>query len=140
VASSDVLAADAGVSAADAMAALLFLSAINETMQAYGTLNSSPWTAESFGADDRRAAALREYITHAVVFSCVTGLIAARIANGRKATWSIMLGTVGVNGYLVWLYRRASARGRAAGSADWASEGGGSSSSGGAGWRGPTSR
>ena len=44
----------------DALAALLFLSAVNETMQAYGTLNSSPWTAESFGADDRRAAALRE--------------------------------------------------------------------------------
>lgn len=109
-----------GVGSSDELAALLFLSAVNETMQAYGTLNSSPWTAESFGADDRRAAALREYVTHAVVFSMGMGLIAAWIARGKKATWAIMLGTAGVNGYLVWLYSRASARGREAGSANWA--------------------
>ena len=109
----------AGVST-DIGSALLFLGAINETMQAYGTLNSSPWTAESFGADDRRAAALREYVLHAVVFSMFTGSIAAFLANGRKATWSIMLGTIGVNAYLVWLYARASKRGREAGSASWA--------------------
>jgi len=134
MASSDALAVE-GVSAADGMAALLFLAAINETMQAYGTLNSSPWTAESFGADDRRAQALKEYVTHAVVFSLVTGGVAARIARGRKATWSIMLGTVGVNVYLVWLYQRASRRGRDAGSADWAAEAGPASD-----WRGPRSR
>ena len=110
----------AGVGGNDQLAAVLFLSAINETMQAYGTLNSSPWTAESFGADDRRAAALREYVTHAVVFSLATGAVAAYIAHGQKATWSIMLGIVGVNAYLVWLYTRASRRGREAGSAEWA--------------------
>ena len=110
----------AGVSGNDQFAALLFLGAINETMQAYGTLNSSPWTAESFGADDRRAAALREYVTHAVVFSMVTGLIAAFVARGRKSTWAIMSGTIFVNGYLVWLYTRASKRGREAGSSSWA--------------------
>ena len=51
------------------LAAVLFLAAVNETMQAYGTLNSSPWTAESFGADDRRAKAMKEYVAHAVAFS-----------------------------------------------------------------------
>ena len=110
----------AGSSGADAMAALLFLGAINETMQAYGTLNSSPWTAESFGADDRRSRALREYVAHAVVFSLATGVAAAFIAQGRKATYAILGGTVFVNGYLVWLYARASVRGRTAGSAGWA--------------------
>jgi hypothetical protein len=118
----EVLAAEAGASTADAMAALLFLAAVNETMQAYGTLNSSPWTAESFGADDRRAAALREYVAHAVGFSVATGAVAAYVARGRKATWSIMLGTIGVNGYLVWLYQRASRRGREAGSGSWAND------------------
>ena len=112
--------AEAGVSGPDALAAVLFLQAVNETMQAYGTLNSSPWTAESFGADDRRAAAMREYVGHAVGFSMITGVIAAWIAEGRKATWSIMFGTVAVNIYLVCLYMRASQRGRAAGSIDWA--------------------
>ena len=102
------------------MAALLFLAAVNETMQAYGTLNSSPWTAESFGADDRRAAALREYVAHAVVFSLATGVAAAWLARGRKSTYAILAGTIAVNAYLVWLYRRASDRGRAAGSGGWA--------------------
>lgn len=114
-----------GVATADAIAALLFLQAINETMQAYGTLNSSPWTAESFGADDRRAAALREYVTHAVVFSMATGGLAAYIARGRKATYAIMGGVAGTNAYLVWLYARASRRGRLAGSSDWANSPGG---------------
>lgn len=111
-----------GAGAADSMAALLFLGAVNECMQAYGTLNSSPWTAESFGADDRRAKALREYVAHAVVFSTATGLVAAFVAHGTKATWAIMGGTVFVNVYLVWLYARASVRGRAAGSAGWANK------------------
>ena len=109
-----------GATQGDAVAALLFLAAINETMQAYGTLNSSPWTAESFGADDRRAAALREYVAHAVVFSMATGLIASYVARGKRATWAIIGGTVFVNAYLIWLYRRASERGRQAGSAGWA--------------------
>jgi hypothetical protein len=110
----------AGVAGDNTGAALLFLAAINETMQAYGTLNSSPWTAESFGADDRRAAALKEYVAHAVVFSMATATVAAFIARGPKATWSIMLGTIGVNAYLVWLYIRASKRGREAGTDGWA--------------------
>ena len=110
----------AGAGGQDAIAALLFLAAINETMQAYGTLNSSPWTAESFGADDRRAKALREYVAHAVVFSMATSLIAAFVARGKKATAAILLGAAGTNVYLVWLYSRASVRGREAGSAGWA--------------------
>jgi hypothetical protein len=102
------------------MAAVLFLSAVNETMQAYGTLNSSPWTAESFGADDRRAKAMKEYVAHAVTFSMLMGIVAATIARGQKATVAIIGGTVGVNVYLVWLYMRASKRGRSAGSKEWA--------------------
>lgn len=111
---------ESGMSDRDALAAVLFLAAINETMQAYGTLNSSPWTAESFGADDRRAAALREYVTHAVIFSMATAGIAAWVAQGRKATWAIILGAAGTNAYLVWLYMRASRRGRDAGDTNWA--------------------
>ena len=102
------------------LAAILFLGAINETMQAYGTLNSSPWTAESFGADDRRAKALKEYIAHAVAFSMATSVIAAVVADGQMATAAIILGAAGTNAYLVWLYLRASKRGRDAGDAGWA--------------------
>lgn len=101
------------------VAALLFLTASMNTLDAYSTLNSSPWTAESFGADDRRAAALREYIAHAVIYSMLYGVASAMIAGGELGLW-IVAGAVGTNVYLVWLYSRASARGRAAGDAGWA--------------------
>jgi hypothetical protein len=109
-----------GTARGNELAAILFLAAINETMQAYGTLNSSPWTAESFGADDRRANALKEYVAHAVAFSMTTSFIAAWVAHGQKATWAIILGALGTNAYLVWLYSRASTRGREAGASGWA--------------------
>ena len=103
------------------LAALLFMTASMNTLDAYSTLNSSPWTAESFGADERRAKALKEYVAHAVAYSMAYSTAAAFIARGRAATWAIMLGAVVTNVYLVTLYMRASARGRAAGSAGWAS-------------------
>lgn len=109
-----------GASGADAVAALLFLTASMNTLDAYSTLNSSPWTAESFGADERRAKALREYVGHAVVYSMAYAGAAAFIAKGRQATVAILAGAVITNAYLVWLYARASVRGRNAGSAGWA--------------------
>jgi hypothetical protein len=102
------------------IAAVLFLQASMNTLDAYSTLNSSPWTAESFGADERRANALKEYVAHAVGYSSVYGIAAAVIARGRQATYAILAGVILTNIYLVWLYRRASKRGREAGSANWA--------------------
>jgi hypothetical protein len=51
-----------------------------------------------------------------------TAAMAAWIAQGRKATWSILAGAALVNVYLVWLYARASQRGRDAGSDSWANK------------------
>jgi hypothetical protein len=105
------------------LAALLFLSSSMNTLDAYSTLNSSPWTAESFGADERRAAALREYVSHAVTYSMLYAIAASIIARGKTATGAILVGAVVTNLYLVFLYSRASRRGREAGSADWANNG-----------------
>ena len=102
------------------IAAILFLTSSMNTLDAYSTLNSSPWTAESFGADERRARALKEYVAHAVVYSMAYATAAAFIARGRAATWAIIIGAVVTTAYLVTLYMRASARGREAGSAGWA--------------------
>ena len=104
----------------DAVAALLFLTSSMNTLDAYSTLNSSPWTAESFGADELRAKALREYVAHAVVYSMAYATAAAFIARGTKATAAIIIGAIVTNAYLVFLYARASVRGREAGSAGWA--------------------
>jgi hypothetical protein len=102
------------------VAALLFLTASMNTLDAYSTLNSSPWTAESFGADERRAAALREYVSHAVTYSMLYAVAASVIAHGKTATGAILTGAVITNLYLVFLYSRASRRGREAGSSNWA--------------------
>ena len=111
--------AELGGASGNELAALLFMTASMNTLDAYSTLNSSPWTAESFGADERRAKALREYVGHAVVYSMAYATAAAFIAKGPKATSAIILGAVITNGYLVFLYARASMRGRRAGSAGW---------------------
>lgn len=111
---------EGGLDGGNAVAALLFLTSSMNTLDAYSTLNSSPWTAESFGADERRARALRGYVGHAVAYSMVYAVVAAFIARGRGPTIAILAGATVTNGYLVWLYSRASIRGRNAGSAGWA--------------------
>jgi hypothetical protein len=117
------VALEDGMSGGNAVAALLFLTSSMNTLDAYSTLNSSPWTAESFGADERRAKALREYVGHAVLYSMAYAIVAAAIARGRGPTVAILTGAVVTNAYLVMLYTRASRRGREAGSAGWANGG-----------------
>jgi hypothetical protein len=106
-------------------AALLWLTSGMTTFDAYSTLNSSPWTAESFGADAARAASLREYVTHAVVFSMFYAIVGSVIilkddGEDNRLAWYPVLGAGLANLYLVWLYMRASARGRMAGNVNWA--------------------
>jgi accessory gene regulator protein AgrB len=100
------------------LAALLFMTSAMTTLDAYSTLNSSPWTAENFGADPEKAASCKEYVTHAVVFSMVYAFASAYIAKN----WWPLLGAFVANMYLVWLYSRALNRGAAAGSAQWANQ------------------
>jgi hypothetical protein len=102
-----------------ALGAILFMQATMNTLDGYSTLLSSPWTAESFGADERRAKALQEYLAHAVTFSMAYAVASALIVRGRLG-WYIIAGAVSTNLYLIWLYTRASKRGRAAGASDWA--------------------
>jgi hypothetical protein len=109
-----------GLDGGNAVAALLFLTSSMNTLDAYSTLNSSPWTAESFGADERRAGALKEYVGHAVAYSMTYAVAASVIARGRGPTLAILLGAAVTNSYLVWLYMRASRRGREAGASGWA--------------------
>lgn len=97
------------------LAAVLFMTAAMTTLDAYSTLNSSPWTAENFGADPAKAASCKEYVVHAVVFSSIYAIAASSIA---KNWWPIIGATV-ANVYLTWLYLRALQRGNTAGSNGW---------------------
>ncbi|MGH9207789.1 MAG: hypothetical protein ACRD1G_14745 [Acidimicrobiales bacterium] len=97
------------------LAALLFMTSAMMTLDAYSTFESSPWTAENFGADPIKAASCREYLTHAVVYSMAYAAASAFIA---KSWWPV-LGAAISNAYLVWLYLRALDRGKTTGSSGW---------------------
>lgn len=100
------------------ISALLFMQAGMIVLDAYSTLNSSPWTAESFGADQRRADALKEYVCHAAIYSSAYCIASAAIG---ETPWPLYGAAVN-NAYLIWLYARASRRGREAGSDGWAND------------------
>lgn len=97
------------------LAALLFMAASTNAMDAYSALNSSPWTAESFGGNPEKAKACHEYVCHAVAITTAWGIASSVIA---KNPWPI-IGTVLMDGYMYWLYRRALTRAVEKGSQGW---------------------
>lgn len=101
-----------GPVAGDAIGAVLFLQAANMTYQAFGTLNSSPWTTENVGADDEKMASMYEYVAHASVSAFLMAGVGALVAH----SWWPVVGVALVDAYLVWVYHRAAGRGHAAGS------------------------
>jgi hypothetical protein len=96
----------------NAIGAVLFLQAANMTYQAFGTLNSSPWTTENVGADAEKMASMYEYVTHATVSAFAMAGVGAYVAR----SWWPVVGVLVVDAYLVWIYHRAAQRGSAAGS------------------------
>lgn len=98
------------------MAALLFMNSGMQTLDAYSTFESSPWTAENFGADEDKARSCKEYLIHAVVYSMVYAGASSLLA---ESVFPI-LGSGISNVYLIWLYLRALRRGAVSGSTDWA--------------------
>ena len=98
-----------------ALGAILFMGAGNAAMQAFGTLNSSPWTAESFGGDSEKSKACKEYVWHTIGVGTAYGVASAVIAH---SLWPI-IGVVVINVYLYYLYHRAIRRAEERGSTDW---------------------
>lgn len=94
------------------LGAILFLASANITFQAYGTLNSSPWTTENVGADAEKVRSMREYVTHAVIASGAAAVVSAVMAESYAPIAAAIL----ANAYLVWVYNRAAERGNRAGS------------------------
>lgn len=104
-----------GSDAARVASALLFIQASTNAMDVYSALNSSPWTAESFGGDPDKAKACREYVYHSMgitTFYCVSAALLA------KNIWPI-IGAVIAEAYMYWLYMRALRRADERGSSDW---------------------
>lgn len=97
------------------LSAILFLAASTNAFDAYSALNSSPWTAESFGGDPEKEKSLKEYVNHALVITTFYGVSSAFIAEN---IWPI-IGTFLADAYMYWLYKRAIQRARVRGSTEW---------------------
>lgn len=96
-------------------AAILFVSSVNNAIDVFSATNSSPWTAESFGGDEKKRDSLREYVKHAMILTAITNIIGAGVA---RSIWPLV-GAGLASGYMWWLYERAVSRGMASGSTDW---------------------
>lgn len=97
------------------LGALLFADACNTAFNAFGSLDSSPWTAESFGGDPNKASSCMEYVYHAVGVSIGLSTISAVVAG----SWWPIVGIGLTDSYMLWLYRRALRRAQSRGSTSW---------------------
>lgn len=97
------------------LSALLFIQASTNALDVYSALNSSPWTAQSFGADPEKRRACMEYVHHSIGVTAFYAIAAAAIA---RNPWPI-IGMVIADGYMYWLYKRALDRAQESGSTSW---------------------
>lgn len=105
--------------AADKMAgSALFLMTLAEAFNVYGAMNSSPWTAENFGADAEKAASCRRYVLQADVVNIALGVGTSIIAESPAPLLGILVITV----YMHLMYERALRKGATSGSSGWAKE------------------
>ena len=102
-----------------AASAGIFLMALAEAFNVYGALNSSPWTAENFGADPDKARSCRQYVLQADVVNVALGIGTSIIS---KTPWPL-LGILLITVYMHYMYERALKKGAQAGSAGWAADG-----------------
>lgn len=101
-----------------ASGAALTLMALAEGFNVYGALNSSPWTAENFGADPDKARSCRHYVLQADAVNILLGIGTSLIA---KNPWPLV-GLLIITVYMHYAYERALKKGAVAGTKGWAKE------------------
>lgn len=108
-----------GSDAARVASAILFIQASTNAMDVYSALNSSPWTAQSFGADPEKRKACMEYVHHSLFVTAFYSGAAALLAKN----WWPVVGWALASSYMYWLYKRALDRAQCSGSTDWSDSG-----------------
>lgn len=86
-----------------------------EAFQVFGALNSSPWTAENFGADTAKADSVRRYVRMAVVNNLAMGGLGSYLTH----SWLPFMVTAGISLWMAYLYSAALSKGSAANSMGW---------------------
>lgn len=105
---------------ADAAGAILMLQAGTQVYDAISAVNSSPLTAERYGADPAQAKSAMEYTYQGIALSSIYCIGAAWVAH----SWWPIIGMLPADIYLVWLYKRAIKRAQGRGPVDWSDLGG----------------
>jgi fatty-acid desaturase len=90
-----------------------------EAFQVFGALNSSPWTAENFGADPQKAASMRNYVRMAFLNNVAMGALGSYLTG----SWLPIIVTMAVSAWMAHLYEKALHKGGTAGSVGWANGG-----------------
>lgn len=108
-----------GSDAARVASAILFIQASTNAMDVYSALNSSPWTAQSFGADPEKRKACMEYVYHSLGVTAFYSFAAAVLA---KNWWPIVGWSI-ASSYMYYLYTRALSRAQESGSTSWGDSG-----------------
>lgn len=99
-------------------AAGMFLLAVGEAFNVYGAMNSSPWTAENFGADPEKARSCRRYVMLADFANIGLGIGASLVAQSPAP----FLGILAITVYMHVMYERALKKGAVSGSENWLKE------------------
>lgn len=107
------------------LSALLLINSATNAMDVFSALNSSPWTAQSFGADPEKRKACMEYVYHSLAVTSAYAIGGAVLARN----WWPIIGWAGASVYMYWLYHRALERAMASGSTSWGDPGAGGGSS-----------
>lgn len=108
-----------GSEAERGLSALLFIQASTNALDVYSALNSSPWTAQSFGADPEKRRACMEYVHHSIGVTAFYAIAASVIS---RNPWPIIGMTI-ADAYMYWLYKRALDRAQESGSTSWGDSG-----------------
>lgn len=100
-------------------AAILFIQASTNTLDVASALNSSPWTAQSFGADPAKRESCMRYVRHSMYLSGFYCISAGLIA---RSPWPI-IGFVIAGAYMWYLYTDALNKAQQSGSKGWSDSG-----------------
>ena len=112
-----ILAQAPGGGAGDAAGAILFVTAYGQIWELISGMLSSPWTAESFGADEGKKRSFNRYLMHATANGAAVSLIAAWVS---QRWWPLIGSSLGL-GYAWYLYQGALRRAGRSGSDGWGS-------------------
>jgi len=92
-----------GGSGSKAIAGLSFLAGCYIAFDCQSTLNSSPWTHETFGQDPEKAESQQWYVRQSIMVS----LALAATGSYLGRSYMPVVGCSIANAYLWWIYRRS---------------------------------